>query len=486
MFENYRFIREIKNYKLSSILEISSSLSMKLWMNDEPVVRFHLFEKTSSESNILIKKGSSFLTPWNLADISYYAIKYTNELSTRKITEHEFMNLYGLFLGFDDEISKKDRESKQFDDESMFFYILFGLMQKTFWYQEGYRMINKFVRFNLLLTDNYNDNVNLQSIIEDEFKVEFSNVVLASFVLMIMAQRGTIIKFPIALDKQFLLYGKNSSLLHDIIRKFATDYSCFRKSTLNQKQMFVTPIIEIGKDEYKILNSFIYANKCLGFIYWYTREKYKKSYGKEINQHLGMRFEKYVDKILKKFNIKFERLKEDKKQKRADLIVNSQKYILLIEQKFKMFNISEKDIIFDLEKIDYVFKEYIKAVKQLSRTEQTLDKEIEIIKLVLYFDDIFLADGVIKERLEKISNDDDCNFHNAFMINIEEFEILIQILNNDQELFEKIIIEKIERQYSEGHVKGIEFMQIMQEFECFENRFIEDELDKTVILKKSI
>ena len=456
---------------------------MKLWKNDDPVVQFHLFEK---EKDVMIKKGSSFLTPWDLADIAYYAIVNTNELNPEIISEHQFMNLYGLFLSYNEKISNIERESKKLDGESMFFYILFGLSQKTFWYQEKYRMINKFVRFSMLLRDDYTDDKNIQSIIEEDFNTDFNTFSRACFILTIFADKDFQIRIPLAVDDKLSSIGITDRLLENILKQFSTEYKVIRDSTLMQKQLFLTPIIKDSKNNYTILNSFIFVNKCLSFIYWYTRDKYREKYNKELNQVIGGRFERYVDSLLDRMNIRYEKIKAIKKQSRADLKIYTKNFIILVEQKYQMFNISQKDIIFDISKIDNGFKEYLKAVKQLSLTEEVYKDEGSIIKLILYFDDMYVADGLIKERLEKISHDNDLKFQNVFMINIEEFEILLQILKKDENLFMKIIEEKIDRQYLKGHSKGVEFKQIMQEFKLFENKYIEEELDKILFENISI
>ena len=65
-----------------------------------------------------------------------------------------------------------------------------------------------------------------------------------------------------------------------------------------------------------------------------------------------------------------------------------------------MLNISLQDTVFDLEKIDRWSKSYIQAVKQLEETEKQMGQDNKaIVKLILFFDNLFIADGLIKERI---------------------------------------------------------------------------------------
>ena len=141
-----------------------------------------------------------------------------------------------------------------------------------------------------------------------------------------------------------------------------------------------------------------------------------------------------------------------------------------------MLNISLQDTIFDLEKVDYWLESYVQAVKQLGETEKQIDREGRIvIKLILFFDDLFIADSLVRERILKLYKEkttETVDLNNVFMIDIGDFEMLIQVISINNELFNNVMRTKIEREENKDYSKGVEFKQIFQEYGAVENDYI--------------
>ena len=175
-------------------------------------------------------------------------------------------------------------------------------------------------------------------------------------------------------------------------------------------------------------------------------------------------------------NIIIKELSEKLKKKRADIVITTNCYKIITEQKFAMLNISLQDTIFDLEKVDIWLETYVQAIEQLRETEKQIDKENKIVvKLILFFDDLFIADGLVKERIVKLykqRTNGTTDLNNVFMIEVGDFEALVHLIACNEVLLNKIMSEKIQRDNNNDNSKGVEFNQLFQEYGVEEEDYI--------------
>ena len=162
--------------------------------------------------------------------------------------------------------------------------------------------------------------------------------------------------------------------------------------------------------------------------------------------------------------------------KRADVVLFLSAYTVLIEQKFAMLNISQQDIAFDLNQVDNWLSAFVQAARQLEETaDDYRERGKPIIKLILFFDNLNIADGLIKDRVVQISNtaqEGPISVENLFMISIDELERLVQVLGKNESLIEQVIAEKTRRQLDKDYTKGVEFDQVMDELSAEKNEYI--------------
>ena len=224
------------------------------------------------------------------------------------------------------------------------------------------------------------------------------------------------------------------------------------------------------------------ARKAAINLYWETRNLYLKNEGKELNQELGNSFEVYIDELLAYYLPKhmYERLPERRKGKQADLAITTNEYVVITEQKFSMLNISLLDTVFDLEAADKWLKSYVQAVKQLEETAIQIGHTNKvIIKLILFFDNLFMADSIIKDRVMKLCEGESTakiNLTNVFMIGIEDYEILMYLMRYEEDLFNRIMQVKIEREKKKDASEGLEFGQIFKEHGIIDNDYIKTKM----------
>jgi hypothetical protein len=183
----------------------------------------------------------------------------------------------------------------------------------------------------------------------------------------------------------------------------------------------------------------------------------------------------------------YERLSESHRHNQADLVIKTNEFTIITEQKFSMLNISLLDTAFELDKADIWLTQYIHAVKQLENTAKNISHDSRcVIKLILFFDNVYIADGLVKERvvsLYKDSTAEGIDLKNVFMIDIEDYEILISLIASNQDLFNKVMRTKIERESNKDYSKGTEFNQLFQEYGIMANEYIE--MKQTIGLDKT-
>ncbi len=205
---------------------------------------------------------------------------------------------------------------------------------------------------------------------------------------------------------------------------------------------------------------------------------YRSEKDTEINQSLGKAFEFYVDDLLDRYLPveMYHRIPTNNRRKTADLVITTAKYHILIEQKFSLLNLSLKDTVFDLNSADRWLQSIIRAFRQLHNVaEDFRDDRRVVVKLVLVFEDLFVAEGVIKERAKKLYLEegyDAFELERAFLIDIGEFEMLVSVISKEQDLLDRIFTNKITREKNQDYSEGVEFRQIMKQFGVVDNEYI--------------
>ncbi|GAH34017.1 unnamed protein product, partial [marine sediment metagenome] len=136
-----------------------------------------------------------------LVDISYYAIKCSNDFRAKIPSEHDFLNLYSEFIACDEQFTASHYE--KYEDQDKLFYILFGLSQKSFWFQEIHRLASMNTRFYHLLYEipkNHADLPQFYLQVENRYGVDFATYNLGSMVLWNISTDNIYFRFPYNLD----------------------------------------------------------------------------------------------------------------------------------------------------------------------------------------------------------------------------------------------------------------------------------------------
>lgn len=223
------------------------------------------------------------------------------------------------------------------------------------------------------------------------------------------------------------------------------DYSFYRQ-TNNWNLLRFYPIVKTNNKSSKYIVSNIFAAllSLPNSIYWIIRNYYNSINSREFTAYFGNCFEYYFKEVLDFYKIKYKKLIESTRrgQKMPDWEIETDKYILLIEQKATLFPIETRTITKEerYESIEnYLNNTIIKAFKQLNAYNPETEKTI--IRICLTFEEIYMEENVKKiiKELAKFNFDSKSNW----IVNIGEMEILMELLANNKDDFNKVIEEKL-------------------------------------------
>lgn len=386
-----------------------------------------------------------------LADLAYIAIKNSNDYKSENPTEEVLYKLNNLLANkINDEARIKKAEIEK---EDLTTHLLFGLSQKQFWYQEiilNRNLYYNFLRYYILLNEipRFFPEIRLpdDDLIEiTGFNIKrFSQLLMAlwsfnysnSLLQNITVEKDLTEKIPIITEKN----------LKRCLEFFTADYNYYRKKGFPNNPLFFKPIIKTDTGKLIISNAFIWARKFYEGIYWLIRDKYLKENSHNFTNNFGRYYERYVQEIFEHYlkAPQYKKIKTIEGEKRADWLIYTRKYILILEQKSCLMSIALKKEYPSLQSLDKYLENFMEAYFQLADTVKALGKtEKKIIKLVLTFEKLYMRETIIKDRVNKLCNNKIDDLSNYFFIDTEELEKLIQCLAEDEENFNRIIEDKI-------------------------------------------
>lgn len=286
------------------------------------------------------------------------------------------------------------------------------------------------------------------------------------------------INFKVTADLKEKYPILSESNLKSCIGQFTSDYNYYRGASFPNNPLFFKPIIKTSTNRFLISNAFIWARKFYEGIYWLLRDKYMKQQSQQFINNFGEYYEKYIEKVLGYYlpTSQYEKVTDGERRK-ADWLIHTDEYILIVEQKSCLMTISLKEEYPSLMQLDKYLSNFIEAYQQLADTEKYLGKSNKIIiKLILHFDKFYLGEALIKERVNRLIEDHLHDLSNYYFIETEEFEKLMQVLSEDEATFNKIVKTKIEYEDNVPISEGREFIHVINKYTSITNiRYLEDQ-----------
>lgn len=261
------------------------------------------------------------------------------------------------------------------------------------------------------------------------------------------------------------------------IALFTADYDFYRKTDHPNNPLFFKPIVRTQTGRLMIANAFLWGRKFYEGIYWLIRGKYLEANSRDFTASCGKYYEQYVEQILNYYlkNDDFEKIEQEGK---ADWYIYTDKYLLIIEQKSSLMSIALKREYPSKEQFNEYLEILKKAIKQLKNTENSVNENRIIIKMVLTFEKLYFKDAFIKEELNiAYSSEENANpLEHCYFIDTEEFEQLIQILAGNNKKFDEIIATKMAYEKEPpAPIEGRDFKDIISKIHGWKLfKFLED------------
>lgn len=467
------FFQFASNFSLESMIIGISSLAFSLTSN--PDKDFNMFASVMPYKVVYggrVYDDSVHVYQTNLIDVLHDIIN-GGYFGKKYITQDEMLFLIHLHVNLEGERHTREKSDIQF------WLRFFGSMGEQRKFQEKQSFLDEFARERYILeVVSKKTHIKNSNVINfyDEFIRETSlSPKVYSAILYILFiyffQLAPIIN-PKTLESELKNPELSTERMGKMLQKYSISIEALKKGKIDRQRFYMKPFIKIG-ETYVSSNPILTLMTFVNSNYWVIRNVFNKRKSQDFLNEFGKHFEMYFEEILENCFLKeqYENIEESDKEKRADWHICIGEYHFLVEQKSAVSNIKIKQTHSDVESIKtHITRNWGKAVKQLSETEKALGLT-KAIKIILVYEDYYNCECLSKlfEIEKSLTND---NYY--WLVSIKDFEILAHTYKTDQNLFFKIISEKIhaeETQSNEGRdltkffaENGIKHNEYLDEF----------------------
>ncbi len=459
-----KFKSILRKYPTDKLLEYISNKSMEIDLNQQGIV----FEK-----NILYSQ-------WELTQLCYYSIKYSNDY--RYMNSEINMNDFYKLLNENKKYDSCMENIKNMDKIKILEHMQ-CLTNVQFDYQQN-RIISRFNRMYKILIDINQNEDYIQSTkvyinFDEKFKeitgiemLKFIKIYFIIILLIISTKKNKILDIYDMIKEDIEKIGITQKECLMAIEYYSKKYSYFRDCD-NWNSLKFYPIVKTDKNEkYILTNKGSFMISFPDIQYWIIRNYYKENENRDFTSYFGECFEIYLKEVFEFYNINAEKLEEDGKSKVPDWKIETKKYTILVEQKATLFPIDAR-VTTSANRYDAIekyFENIKKAFKQLNSFE-TKDNEKKIIRICLTYETIHMTENA-QDIIREIMEFDDEIYLN-WILNIDEFETLMELLNESEEKFDNIIEKKIDLEKKDSN-EGKSFESI---FEKLESNYAREEIN---------
>lgn len=441
-YEEKDFITLLRKYPTDKLLEYFSNKSLEI---DGGV---KLENPITLKNRTRIFKTNLIVIQWELTQICYYSIKYSNDYRNKDIELGDFYRIFKTNKRYDESMEMIEIDNMDYIKIEKHMQCLTNVQ---FDYQRD-RMISKFNRIFKIMYD-INSNIsyieksgsfyiNFSEKFKEITKVEMKKFIKVWTIITLYSLMSKISDVNIIADilenyKDNI--GITKEELWTIINYYSKDYEYYKKSN-NWNVLRYYPVVRTKKNErYIITNIASLMNSLPDIPYWIIRNYYKDLNKRDFTSYFGMCFEYYLNDLFNFYNINAEKLKENGKNKIPDWKIETDNYTILVEQKASLFPIDARVTTKyeRYESIEKYFENIVKAFKQLNSFSTKENKKV--IKMCLTYEKIHMPENA----QDIINNEFNVDMSLDWIVNIDEFESLMQILKENEEKFNRIIEEKI-------------------------------------------
>lgn len=450
MYDDSEYRQNIRKYATCDVLKHYAKESIDVYNNTGNNVKFENVPIYNKKTGTRIKIHRFNIAQWDLLEICFNSIKYSNDYRNKEIDSNAHYNLINLTKIRSEKLENAISLSK----ENIIQHLLcianmeFDLEQIT--------IKNKFNRIYHIMTNinknpkyNQTEKVCYINFSKEFYKItgfDYDTYIRGYFIicaLVIGLKEPDILSIIERIDFDISSFGITKKQLLKIISFQSRKYEFYR-SYDNWNILKYFPIVQTTKESRYIVSNISALLICFPeSMYWTIRNYYCEIESRNFTSYFGYCFEFYLDELFKTYNINAQKLKETNNEKRPDWKLETEKYIFYIEQKAGLYPMETRSII-SKKRLDtlnnYINLNIKKAFVQLNNYSEKTDKKI--IRICLTFEMIYFPEEVQELVLHKIKlmGEEYLNW----IISINEFEKLIYMLSIDKNKFNNIIDKKIE------------------------------------------
>lgn len=449
------YISYIRKFPTDEIIIYGNKLTKE--MHDQKCFQYYLNDKC--------KKQNFFITPWEVLDITFDSIKYSNDYRSKDIEENDFLKL----ISYHRQLRDQETNFDNIESDFLINNIIFGLSQEEFWFQNVEYELSDYSRnFEVIKIGLKEDDIIITDALNSEIGMSVDEYNWNMWILLVISMITYDFTYIESSNLKKIII--NDVLLNKIITYYTATYDDIRKSNVNKNIFFTKSFVKTSKGKILLTSPYYLYRVFSNGLYWLTRNHYAKLDSQLFVNKFGTWFEKYVEQVLKTYlkSYQFEKIVEPKKEKKADWAIISNKYILLLEQKSALAKLGLKQINPDNGELLIYFQKLSEGYEQLEKSEKFYSNMYEnktIIKILVHYEKLYIPEQS-QDTIEKL-----VNIRDVFMANISEVEGLIYLLSESESKFENLIERKLILE-KENYNEGRSFDKLLSELKI--------ELDYTV------
>lgn len=444
------YVKFIRKFAVYDVLEYISNESYDISKNYDGEVKYEKIYTFNKKTKEAIQR-TLIITQWDLLEASFNAIVYGTDYRSKKFKREDFIEYINLTKKNNEQLEK----ANEFKEEDLIAHII-CLLNKQIPYQNKMTLsgFNRLYHIMLVINkDKKYDQTHQVNYIDFESKfLEITGMEMKKFIicylnislLSLIRYKEDILDIP---EVVFPFLGKVGITKNDIVKAIklqSCQYEFYKKEYTNSNILMGYPIVrsERFKDKYIITNYSALNINLSTVVYWIIKNYYHEKKSSAFTEYFGHCFEFYLSDFFNSYDIKATKIKETSK-KMPDWILETNKYIFLIEQKSGLLPIDVKSNTAEkrfkaLQK--YITDNFYNTFEQLNNYTPSSNKIT--IRMCLTFENIYGTEEIQSIVLKKYEDKED--YHLNWIICIDDFEKLFNLYTKDEIEFNKIIENKIE------------------------------------------
>jgi hypothetical protein len=430
-----RLISLLRSKSQVMLLERISQLSIQSYNSNTPIQTWTIFVQEGG----LFLPQDFYVAAWELLQLSYFAVLHGNEALESRISRDEIIQLVNELRRFDEERTLPELEGLSSEDQTL--KIIFGLSQQQMGYQHTCTDIveyfNRMYEILNVISRSTCDYKTFNEACLQETGLSIAAYINCFFFLFSQVVKGVDPnKIYVPHNAEGLLEGLSEANFKLLLQHMVIDQSSVRTTKLETNAFIPSPIASINNRLY-VVDAFLLANKFFEGPYWAIRAHFQKNNNQYFVNKFGELAELYIEQMLGAMLPKhsFCRIERQASGKSADWKIETQRLLVLIEQKSCISPISIRRNFPNVSEVKKYFARVNEALEQLQDSTNSISTNKRKIHIVLLFDRLFLVDPTIKFHVN-------AGLENLQYFTISEFEEVVGMFSLAEDQFENLLIEK--------------------------------------------